>query len=177
MTVDPIGTTLADGSCPATPGDVFRRFDELGIETRTVEHPPVFTVEEAKRLRGQIPGCHTKNLFLRDKKGAMWLVVCLEDRDVDLRRLAQQLGTGRLSFGSANRLMKFLGVTPGAVTPFAVVNDTQAVVRVALDADIVRQASLNFHPLDNRMTTAIGSRDLVSFLEACRHPAKLIDFT
>ena len=96
---------LADGSRPATDKDLFARFLELGIKTHTVEHPPVFTVEEAKALRGKLDGGHTKNLFLRNKKGAMWLLVCLEDRSIDLKDLAQRLGAGRFSFGSSERLM------------------------------------------------------------------------
>ena len=114
---------LADGMEARKPEDLFRRLEELGISTKTIEHPPVFTVDEAKALRGEIEGCHTKNLFLRNKKGAMWLLVCPEDRSVDLKSLATRLGTGRLSFGNAERLMDYLGVIPGAVSPFAILND------------------------------------------------------
>jgi len=168
---------LADGSIPATPEDLFGRLEALGIATSTVRHPPVFTVEEAKRLRGPVQGAHTKNLFLRDKKGRnMWLVVCLEDRDVNIRQLEATLGSTRLSFGSAERLMKYLGVIPGAVTPFAVVNDKGGVVQVALDRGALEREPLNFHPLDNAMTTSIGAQDFLKFLEAEEHPAKLIDF-
>jgi Ala-tRNA(Pro) deacylase len=166
---------LVDGSLPTTPEYLFGRLEALGISCDTVEHPPVFTVEEAKALRGELEGCHTKNLFLRDKKGAMWLVVCSEDRPVDLKDLALRLGAKRLSFGSAERLMKFLGVIPGAVTPFAVVNDTSRVVRVALDRSILGREPLNFHPLDNARTTSIGADDFVRFLEAEHHPPMLID--
>ncbi len=168
---------LADGSTPATPEDFFRRLEALGIATSTVHHPPVFTVEEAKRLRGPVQGAHTKNLFLRDKKGRnMWLLVCLEDRDVNIRELEGKLGSTRLSFGSAERLMKYLGVIPGAVTPFAVVNDKAGTVRVALDRGALEREPLNFHPLDNAMTTSIGADAFLRFLEAEGHPAKLIDF-
>ncbi len=166
---------LADGSAPATPEDLFDRLQSLGIEAHTVKHPPVFTVEEAKALRGEIAGCHTKNLFLRNKKGAMWLVVCLEDRQVDLKQLAERLGSGRLSFGSAERLMKYLGVIPGAVTPFGIINDKGGAVRVALDREMLAAGPLNFHPLDNAMTTSIGTEDMLRFFEAERHPAELID--
>ncbi len=176
MTSPPSETRLADGSTPATPEDLFHRLQSLGIDTHTVKHPPVFTVEEAKALRGEIRGCHTKNLFLRNKKGAMWLVVCLEDRAVDLKRLAESLESGRLSFGSADRLMKYLGVTPGAVTPFGIVNDNGGAVRVALDRGVLGGGPLNFHPLDNAMTTSIEAEDMLRFLEAERHPAELIAF-
>jgi Ala-tRNA(Pro) deacylase len=177
MTDLPHDGKLADGSTPGTPEQLFGRLEELGIKTTTLQHPPVFTVEEAKRLRGPVQGAHTKNLFLRDKKGRnMWLVVCLEDRDVDIRGLEAKLGSTRLSFGSAERLMKYLGVVPGAVTPFAVVNDKACAVRVALDRGALEREPLNFHPLDNAMTTSIGAKDFLEFLEAEGHPARLIDF-
>jgi Ala-tRNA(Pro) deacylase len=148
----------------------------LGIDAATVSHAPVFTVDEAKAVRGELAGHHTKNLFLRDKKGRMWLVVCLEDRTVDLKALAPHLGSGRLSFGSAERLMKYLGVIPGAVTPFAVINDGGAAVRVAIDRAILRGGLVNCHPLDNAKTTTIATEDLLTFLEAERHAPLLIDF-
>ena len=168
--------TLTDGSAPAAPEDLFRRLNSLGIEVVTVEHPPVFTVEEAKALRGEIAGCHTKNLFLRNKKGRMWLLVCLEDRTIDLKELAGRLGAGRLSFGSAERLMKHLGVIPGAVTPFAIFNDKSGAVEVAIDNAVLEQDPLNFHPLDNARTTSVRGADLLKFLEAEAHPAQLLDF-
>ncbi len=169
MSESPAGT-LEDGSAPATPQDLFARLDALGIRTETMAHEPVFTVAESKHLRGQLSGGHTKNLFLRNKKGRMWLVTCLEDRDIDLKALATALDAGRLSFGSDDRLMRFLGVVPGAVTPFAAINDTGAAVQVALDRAMVRDHNtLNFHPLDNAMTTAIAPDDLVRFLEATGH--------
>jgi Ala-tRNA(Pro) deacylase len=167
---------LADGNEPSSPGELFHRLNELGIEVATVEHKPVFTVEEAKAHRGQIAGCHTKNLFLRNKKGAMWLVVCLEDRSIDLKTLGRKLGAGNLSFGSAERLMKYLGVIPGAVTPFGVVNDSGGKVRVVLDRGVLEKEPLNFHPLDNAMTTSIGASDFVRFLESVDHAPLMMDF-
>jgi Ala-tRNA(Pro) deacylase len=174
MTDDEEGL-LADGSRPATPDDLFARFRDLEIEADTVEHPPVFTVEEAKALRGKLPGGHTKNLFLRNKKGAMWLVVCSEDRSVDLKELAQRLGAGRFSFGSSDRLMKFLGLIPGAVTPFGIINDTGGKVRVVLERAMLDAGTLNFHPLDNAKTTALAAADLVRFLEAEDHRPEIVD--
>ena len=166
---------LADGRAPARPEDLFRRLEELGVKVRTLSHPAVFTVEESKSLRGNIAGCHTKNLFLRNKKGLMWLVVCRENRRVDLRGLGVGLGAGRLSFGSAERLMKYLGVIPGAVTPFAIINDGGRQVRVAIDREILDHDPLNFHPLDNRMTTSIGADGLMRFLAAEHHAPELLD--
>lgn len=167
---------LADGTSPASPGDLFAKLASLGIEVATVEHPPVFTVEEAKALRGELMGCHTKNLFLRNKKGKMWLLVCLEDRPIDLKELAGRLNAGRLSFGSADRLAQYLGVIPGAVTPFAIINDASSSVKVAVDKAILEQHPLNFHPLDNAQTTSISSEGLLKFLEAEGHHAQVIDF-
>jgi Ala-tRNA(Pro) deacylase len=158
-----------------TSADLVARLSGLGIAVTTVEHPPVFTVEEARRHRGGLTGTFTKNLFLRDKKGAMWLVVCLEDRAVDLRVLAERIGAKHLSFGSPERLMRHLGVIPGAVSPFAVINDTDRLVRVVLDRAVLTQDPINLHPLDNAKTTAIAAADLLRFLEAEGHPPQLLD--
>lgn len=166
---------LVDGSVPATPADLLRRLEALGIQAETATHPPVFTVEEAKRLRGELPGAHTKNLFVRDKKGAMCLVVALEDRPVDLGALAPKLGMKRLSFGSPQRLMSYLGVIPGAVTPFGVINDHGGHVRVVVDAGLRAWDLWNFHPLDNAMTTTIRGRDMVRFLESVGHPPEWVE--
>ena len=158
-----------------TPDQLFARLEALGIRTRTVTHPPVFTVEEAKALRGDLPGAHIKNLFLRNKKGEMWLVVAEESRPVDLKALGERLGAGRLSFGSPERLMSYLGVVPGAVTPFAIINDAQGQVRVAIDKTVLDQDPVNCHPLSNDMTTAIASRDLLAFLEQSGHRPLILD--
>ncbi len=170
-----IEAKLADGSAPLSPPELLQRLAEMGLQTRTMMHPPVFTVEEAKALRGQISGAHIKNLFLRSKKGAMWLVTCLEDRPVDLKWLGAELG-GRLSFGSAERLMRHLGVIPGAVTPFAAINDKTGEVEVVLDRALLELAPINAHPLANDMTTAIEPQDLMTFLEAVGHPPRMLDF-
>ncbi|HSW31173.1 MAG TPA: prolyl-tRNA synthetase associated domain-containing protein [Longimicrobiales bacterium] len=162
---------LDDGSAPATPEELWTRLDQLGIEHTTHRHAPVFTVEEAQKLKGDLPGAHTKNLFLRDKKGTMWLLVARFDKDVDLHVVAPQVGArGRLSFGSPERLMRYLGVIPGSVTPFAVLNDHGKQVSVALDAGLRNQEVWNAHPLDNAMTTAVGRDDLLRFLDALGHP-------
>jgi Ala-tRNA(Pro) deacylase len=161
---------------PATADSLIGLLDDLGIETSTVEHPAVFTVDEARRLRGKLPGAHSKSLFLRNKKGRMWLVVALEDRDIDLKTLGDRLGAGRFSFGSADRLMRYLGVIPGAVTPFAVINDHERVVQIVLDSQMLSVEPLNFHPLDNTKTTAISTEGLLRFLEATDHTPELLEF-
>ena len=159
-----------------TADELLARLEGLGIAVRTVEHVPVFTVEEARRHRGDLPGTHTKSLFLRDKKGAMWMVVCLEHRALDLNDLAGRLGAKHLSFGSPERLMRHLGVIPGAVSPFAVVNDAERVVRVVLDREVLARDPVHLHPLDNAKTTAIAGSDLLRFLEAEGHPPQIMDF-
>ena len=126
-----------------TPAELFAFLDRLGIAHTTVSHPPLFTVEESRALRGRIPGGHTKNLFLKAKTGALFLVVALEDARIDLRRLHHRLDTGRFSFGSADLLRAALGVEPGAVTPFAAINDVEGAVSVVLDAPMMRHAQLN----------------------------------
>jgi Ala-tRNA(Pro) deacylase len=155
---------------PATPDQLFTALDGLGISHTTVKHPPLFTVEQSRNLRGQIPGGHTKNLFLRDKKYAIYLVVTLEDAEIDLKGLHRVLGAnGRFSFGSSDLMREVLGVEPGSVTPFSVINDTQGRVTVVLDAAMMEHTTLNYHPLVNTMTTSIGREDLVKFLESTGH--------
>ncbi len=160
---------------PATPSDLFAMLDRLGIAHRTVTHPPLFTVAESRALRGHIPGGHTKNLFLSDKKGGLVLLSALEDAPIALKSLHRVLGAnGRFSFGSAERMRAVLGIEPGAVTPFAVINDCAGRVSVVLDATMMQQPLVNFHPLVNTMTTAIARDDLVRFLEAAGHPPRIV---
>ena len=158
------------------PQQLFARLDQLGIAHRTVQHPPVFTVEEAKALRGDLPGHHIKNLFLRNKKEEMWLVVALEDRAVDLKRLGEVLGAGKLSFGSPDRLRRTLGVEPGSVTPLALANDTGGVVRLALDRGLADGQPLNAHPLVNSMTTTLSLDGLQRLFAATGHEPRWLDF-
>jgi Ala-tRNA(Pro) deacylase len=159
----------------ASPDDLFAYLDRLGIAHPTVTHPPVFTVEEAQTLRGQVAGAHTKNLFLKDKKDALYLVVALEEAAIELKSLHRRLSaSGRFSFASAELLRETLGVEPGAVTPFAALNDTGGRVKVVLDAAMMRHALLNYHPLRNTMTTSIARDDLVRFLAATGHPPAIV---
>lgn len=160
---------------PATAADLFAFLARLGVDTETVEHPPLFTVAESQALRGQIPGGHTKNLFLKDKKGALFLVVALEDATIDLKRLHERLGaSGRLSFGSAELLRATLGVEPGSVTPFAALNDEAGLVTVVLDTDMLVCERLNYHPLTNTMTTGIAREGLLAFLRATGHEPRIL---
>src|ERR1700687_549180 len=150
---------------PASPDDLFAYLDTLGVAHKTVTHPAVFTVDEARDLRGTIAGGHTKNLFLRDKKGAAFLVVALENAVIELKSLHRLLGaTGRFSFGSAELMRELLGVEPGSVTPFAVRNDKAVQVTVVLDAAMMAYDALNFHPLANTGTTTISREGLLKFL-------------
>jgi Ala-tRNA(Pro) deacylase len=159
---------------PASPEELFAYLDSLGIAHKSVSHQPLFTVEESRALRGQIPGAHTKNLFVRDKKGAPFLVVTLEDAVIELKSLHRLLGaSGRFSFGSAELMRELLGVVPGSVTPFAVMNDTAHRVTVVLDAAMMAHDVLNFHPLRNTGTTTVSREGLLKFLEATGHSPRI----
>jgi len=159
---------------PMTRAELLDRLRRLRIETVTVEHPPLFTVEESRALRGEIPGGHTKNLFLKDKKERVFLVVAEEDAEIDMKRLHQRIGSARLSFGRPELLMELLGVVPGSVTPFGVVNDTAGRVSVVLDKALMRHEQLNFHPLDNAATTAIARADFLAFLRDAGHEPAIL---
>jgi Ala-tRNA(Pro) deacylase len=160
---------------PATPADLEAMLGRLGIPATTVRHAPVFTVAEARALRGEIPGAHTKNLFLVDKKGALFLVTAEEAAAIDLKHLHRAIGaSGRLSFGRPELLMEVLGVPPGAVTPFAAMNDASRRVTVVLDAALAGAATINAHPLTNAATTTIATADLIAFLRATGHEPRIL---
>jgi len=165
---------MADSSAH-TPDELLAYLDDLGISHSTISHPPVFTVDEAKRLRGSLPGGHSKSLFLKNKEGRMWLVVVGEDQRVDLDVLAGALEAKRLSFGSPERLMRYLGVIPGAVTPFAVINDSGNGVMAAVSAALLAHDQLSFHPLANDQTTSISSKDLLRFLASTGHEPRVLE--
>jgi Ala-tRNA(Pro) deacylase len=154
---------------PIDRNTLFARLAELGIQTTTVEHPPVFTVEESAALRESIPGAHTKNLFLTDKDGRMVLVVAKDDTRVDLKALAKTLEAGRFSFGKAERLEAVLGVSPGSVTPLALLNESAAEVAVVVDKTLTAFDEVNCHPLVNTATTRLATPDLIRFIKACGH--------
>jgi len=156
-------------SAEAREAALYDRLRALGIGWKTYEHIPVFTVAEADAVHASVPGGHTKNLFLKDKKGGLWLVVVRDRLRVDLNALAKQLGAPRFSFGSAELLIATLGIEPGSVTPFALMNDAAHLVRPVLDEGMLAQDPLNFHPMRNDRTTAISPEALLTFIRTSGH--------
>jgi Ala-tRNA(Pro) deacylase len=159
---------------PASQAELFQRFAELGIETRTLEHARVFTVEEARLVHDNMPGGHCKNLFCKDEKSALWLIVALEDAVINLKAAPAKIGSKRLTFGKPDLLMEVLGVEPGSVTPFGLINDKTGRTNVILDEAMMKQPLLNFHPLRNNATTAISSDSLLRFITSCGHAPRLV---
>ncbi|GGG89159.1 MAG TPA: DNA-binding protein [Oceanicaulis sp.] len=162
---------------PVTREGLFSFLDALGIAHTTYDHAPVFTVAESDQIKAHMPGGHTKNLFLKDKKGNLILISAEHSTQIELKRLHERLGCGRLSFGSADRLEDVLGVTPGSVTAFALINDPQRKVRFILDAALMAHETVNFHPLKNDATTAISREGLLRFLAALGREPEIMDFT
>lgn len=163
---------------PKTDKDLFAFLDSLGIAHRTKEHEPVFTVAESVSLRDEIPGGHTKNLFIRDKKGRYFLLTVEENATVDLKTVHTLIGgSGRVSFGSAEKLMEYLGVVPGSVTAFGAINDTGHQVTFVLDADLMQEEIINCHPLRNSATTSISRDDLIRFMAATGHEPIVLKVT
>ena len=154
---------------------LYERLATLGIAFTRFEHVPVFTVEEAAAVNAMQPGGHTKNLFLKDKKGGLWLVVLRDDFRLDLNALSRALGSPRFSFGSAELLMTTLGVPAGSVTPFALINDTEHKVQVVLDKAMLALRPLNFHPLRNDRTIAVAPQDLLRFIADCGHMPSIVE--
>ncbi|SHM98333.1 prolyl-tRNA synthetase associated domain-containing protein [Roseibium suaedae] len=156
---------------PATRDELMQFFEANGLKVSTVDHEPVFTVAESGDLHDRIPGAHTKNLFLKDKKGRLFLVVALHDATINLKKIHEVIGgQGRVSFGNGDLLLEVLGVSPGSVTPFSLINDREALqVTPVLDAAMMQHEVLNYHPLKNDATTAISNQDLLAFVRACGH--------
>jgi len=160
---------------PKTEAELFAFLAELGIAVETRRHPPLFTVADSQALRGEIAGGHTKNLFLKDKKDNVFLVSVGEEAEVDLKQIHHLIGaTGRVSFGRPELLMELLGVVPGAVTVFGLINDTARRVKVVLDQELMSHAVINAHPLTNEATTSIAAADLIKFVEATGHDAVIL---
>lgn len=160
---------------PKEPEDLFAVLDELGLAHKTSWHEPVFTVSESQSLRDTIPGAHTKNLFLKDKKGRYFLVTVEENATVDLKSIHTLIGgSGRVSFGKPEALMELLGVAPGSVTIFAALNDAAGEVKVVLDAALAEAELINGHPLRNTATTTIGRDDLMAFLRHTGHEPLIV---
>ena len=163
---------------PETPEGLLARLAALGIEARTTRHPPVFTVAESQALRGALPGGHSKNLFLRPARGEgpYLLAVLEEERRLSVNALARAAGAGRVEMAPAEALRAVLGVEPGSVTPFGLVNAAPGAVRVVIDAGLLHgHAWVHFHPLVNSMTTAIRPADLLRFLEGLGHRVEILD--
>ena len=166
---------MSDPAAPATRADLFAFLDAHGVDHATTEHAPVFRVGEGEALKAALPGGHTKNLFLKDAKGRLWLISALGETAIDLKRAAPAMGAARLSFGSPERLWEALGVRPGSVTPFALINDPQHRVRLVLDAALMACDPLNFHPLSNDATTAVSRAGLLRFLAALGREPHVVD--
>ena len=159
-----------------TPEKLLKALDDLGLNTSTMHHEAVFRVGEGEGIKDQLPGAHTKNLFLKDDKGQLWLISAEQHTQINLKVLPKAIGSGRLSFGSPERLYDALGVTPGSVTALALINDPEHKViflldRVLADADIV-----NFHPLTNTATTALSQGDFRAFLRSLNRDLRVVDF-
>lgn len=155
--------------------DLFEAFERLAIQTRTIEHPAIFTVEEGRIWHDKIPGMHCKNLFLKDKKGKLWLVVMPGDKRAHLALLEKTIGSARLSFGKPDLLQEVLGIAPGSVTPFALMNDRARRVTVVLDRDMMAAPMVNFHPLRNTASTVLSSDDLMKFIKWLGYDPVLAD--
>ncbi len=159
------------------PKDLFDRLDALGLAHETHTHEPIFTVEEGAHLKAQWPGGHSKNLFLKDKKGTLVLISALDTTQVPLKHLHREIGTGRLSFGKAELMEEVLGVSPGSVTIFALMHEqTQHLDHVILDAALLAHNPVHFHPLENNATTAISPDDLMTFVRDCGFEPRIMDF-
>jgi Ala-tRNA(Pro) deacylase len=158
-----------------TPQQLLDHLAALGIRADTVEHEPVFTVAESRSVKARIPGAHSKNLFVKDKKGRFFLITAQDETAIDLKRAHETIGaSGRLSFGSADQLREVLGIEPGSVTPFAVINDRAGRVTMILDANLMAHERVNFHPLVNSMTTGVSRDDLLRFLRAAGHDPAIL---
>jgi Ala-tRNA(Pro) deacylase len=166
-----------EAAAPTTPEELLAYLEALGIATKTVSHVPVFTVDEGRALWATIPGGHCKNLFVKDEKGAIFLIVALEDTKIRLSQLHKRIGCRRLSFGRADLLMEVLGVAPGSVTPFALINDRARRVQVLLDRQMLAHERLNYHPLANDRTTTIRRDDLLLFLHRLGYRPRVVDLT
>jgi Ala-tRNA(Pro) deacylase len=162
---------------PATRHDLFDLLDRLGIAHHTLDHEPVFRVDDGAHIKADLPGGHTKNLFLKDAKGQLWLISALGDTRIDLKTLPARIGSARLSFGSEKRLFDALGVRPGSVTAFALINDPEHRVRFVADAALMAADPVNFHPLGNDATTAISQADFRVFLKGIGVEPLIIDFS
>ncbi len=162
---------------PTSKDQLISVLNDLAIAHKLYEHEPIFTVEEGEHLKKSIPGTHCRNLFLRDKKKKMFLVVAANETQIDLKKLQTVLDCGRLSFGSEDRLWENLGIRQGSVNPFCIINDTDHNVRVILDAHMMAQPLVNYHPMDNAWTIGLSPDDLIRFIEHTNHAAEIVDLS
>jgi len=160
-----------------TPEKLLRALDDLGLKTSTLHHDPVFRVEDSHLIKGSLPGAHTKNLFLKDDKGQLWLISAHQATQIDLKALPKQIGSGRLSFGSEARLFDALGVRPGSVTALALINDRRGLVNFLLDKVLYDADLVNFHPLTNQATTTLSQADFRAFLQSLQRDVRVVDFS
>jgi len=150
--------------------------DKAGIKHTTHEHEAIFTVEQGAHIKAQLPGGHTKNLFLKDKSGALFLVCALGDTKIQINQLHKHLDCKRLSFGKPDLMAETLGVAPGSVTFFAIMNDKKNCVKLVIDQALLDHKFVNFHPLENTATTAIAASDMQVFAKATEHTPIILDF-
>lgn len=162
---------------PTSPDDLFKTLQAIDIKYEVYHHDPIFTVEEGVHLKENIAGIHCRNLFLRDKKKRMYLVVAANETKIDLKKLPALIESGRLSFGSADHLWQHLGIRPGSVCPFCLINDKDHQVKVILDKYMMAGDVVNYHPLDNAMTISLSPDDLLKFLGHTGHEPDIIDFS
>jgi Ala-tRNA(Pro) deacylase len=162
---------------PTSPEQLFAYLEDLEIAYDLHHHEATFKVEQSKHLKNHIEGLHCRNLFLRDKKKVMYLVVASNDTKIDLKKLDKLVGANRFSFGSADRLWQYLGVRPGSVCPYAVINDKDCAVNVILDKAMQTDEKVNYHPLVNTMTISVAFDDLVKFMKSCGHNPRIVDLT
>ncbi|MDC0948044.1 prolyl-tRNA synthetase associated domain-containing protein [Gammaproteobacteria bacterium] len=169
---------LKNGTAPADSQTICDRIAACGEDVTPIEHPPLRTVDDARDHRHLMPdGGHAKNLLLRNRKGKMWLVTLEESRMIDLASLADTIGAGRLSFASPERLMLYVGVVPGAVSPLSLINDHEQAVEFVLDHDLLAQSPLHFHPGRNDLTVRIQPQTLLAYCKAIDHPARIVDLS
>ena len=162
---------------PASPEELLKILENLRIGFEIHHHEPIFTVAEGEHLKAAIPGTHCRNLFVRDKKEQMFLIVAANETLIDMKKLSDVLQCGRLSFGSPDRLWKHLGIRPGSVCPFCIVNDKDKQVRIMLDQQMMQAARINVHPLDNAMTVGLSPADLIRFIEHVGHKPEIVDLS
>ena len=175
MTTERAADTLAP--LPVSAQDLLGLLQELDIQVQLYEHTPIFTVAEGEYLKADMPGVHVRNLYLRDKKKKNFLIVAANETEIDLKKLSDHLGAARFSFGSDDRLWEHLGIRPGSVNPFTVINDPGNQVALYLDATMMEAEIMNVHPMDNAKTVGIAPKDLIKFLDHIGHTYSIIDLS